>query len=1172
MKFSSALKFNAVADCSPFSLSNGRTPLTLRTVPSPPPRPALILSTPHPSPPLCVIPTPIPTLTPSPPSHSYDALKKTIYHLEKQQHEQLSQSHHLEATTARSAASRSPLRDRPYRDLEANLDGRGEEAQALIQHTDDPHPPDQLFRSPSTSHRPLGAGPGHGLGAEHGQNLLAPQAANTSPLQNPTGPNAVFVPLLDKELRKIVSFYEMQARELEDAVAELEEEVEEQDRVWVGGRAGGGGARGERGRYRDNPEEEEDEYGDDEEGRRDDYVYRYGDGEEDGGLDNDDDSVSRSPVDRRRRGGPPRSASRKSGSRGPSAAVAGRGGRRRQDSLTVPGAGFGLHGPSAHRSSFSSSDGGVHGLDESVYSTTAQPTDAGTATVVGSSFAPGAGAGHRRDGTATSALGKITNKITAMKDSMTSSMFLGDAGPSNTNAPSLWTANSDYAYDMRLLFKRKITNLFVVGSNLKSYVEVNYSGFRKVLKKYDKVLDCELQQPYLTTRVSLSLPFTPTSKAHLTALLTRLIDLYTRCVVRGDISLAKQQLRLHVRENIAWERDTVWRQMINAERRGEGRLALAGNGGGVGGRGAGAGDGEDEDEAGLLKGIGSVRVESDDEFEQLFDSVAGGGGGAGADLEARGASNHRTRSRSGAHPRGGVGGAGTKLKVGGGRRPNVLIEWESKRFGRGKLTKKKAWMIASMLFFVALLNVETIKLGQSGEDGEVEVAQAINRCFAVLMFCTVMWATEAVPLFVTSMSVPLLLVLLKVIRKTNEDGSLGEVLGRPEATKYIFSIMFSPTIMLLIGGFTISSALSKTNIDKVIITRVLSLAGSKPSMVLLTFMGVSCFASMWISNVAAPTLCFTLIKPILRTIPPKSSFGPCLILAIALAANIGGQSSPISSPQNLIAISYMEPKPSWAAWFAVALPVSFLSIVLIWLLLLITYNPSRHPDPTEGYIEIKAIRPTREKFTVKQWWVTIVCVVTIGLWCVAHQIESVIGDMGIVALIPIVAFFSTGVLKKDDFDQFMWTIVFLAMGGIALGKGVVQSGLLEVLDGVIKELIDGFDLYTVVLIFSPIVLIISTFISHTIASVLLAPIAQQAGRNLGGHENILVFITALICSAGMGMPVSGFPNQTAATQEDELGELYLSNVDFLRNGVPASMIATLVIATVGFALMKAIGI
>ena len=31
-----------------------------------------------------------------------------------------------------------------------------------------------------------------------------------------------------------------------------------------------------------------------------------------------------------------------------------------------------------------------------------------------------------------------------------------------------------------------------------------------------------------------------------------------------------------------------------------------------------------------------------------------------------------------------------------------------------------------------------------------------------------------------------------------------------------------------------------------------------------------------------------------------------------------------------------------------------------------------------------------------------------------------------------------------------------------------------------------------------------------------------------------------------------------ATQEDELGQLYLSNVDFLKNGVPASIVATFV--------------
>ncbi|KAJ7613156.1 SPX domain-containing protein [Roridomyces roridus] len=634
----------------------------------------------------------------------------------------------------------------------------------------------------------------------------------------------------------------------------------------------------------------------------------------------------------------------------------------------------------------------------------------------------------------------------------------------------MWTSKTEFAYDTRLLFKRRITTLYISITSLKSYVEVNYSGFRKILKKYDKVTYRELKDTYLHNTVETAIPFTSASRATLTALTARLVDLYAKCVTRGDHSLAKQQLRLHQRENIAWERNTVWRQMIGRERHGEGGATVA--------------------------------------LEELA------------------------------------------LTEEGTEKPGTLF-----RLGRLRVTRSKVAMAVAVAIFAALLAFPVVEGGPQ------------NRCFAILMFCTVLWATEAIPLFVTSLTVPLLIVCLSVIRDDN-----GEVLPPKAATSVIFSLMFSPTIMLLIGGFTISSALSKTNIDRVLITRVLSLAGTRPSTVLLAFMGVSCFASMWISNVAAPTLCFTLIRPILRTLPPKSSFAPCLILAIALAANIGGQSSPISSPQNLIALAAMDPPVSWGGWFAVALPVSAISLVLIWGLLLVSYRPARSPDGGRD-IEIKVIRPTRESFTLKQWWVTFVCLVTIALWCVAHTIEGYVGDIGVIAIIPIVAFFATGILKKDDFEQFAWTIVFLAMGGIALGKGVERSGLLDVLGDLIRRTLHGASLYQVVLILSPIVLVISTFISHTIASVLLVPIAKEIGSTLPQpYPNLLIFITGLICSAGMGMPVSGFPNQTAATQEDDLGVLYLTNVDFLKNGVPASIIATLVIATIGYLLILATGV
>jgi phosphate transporter len=113
----------------------------------------------------------------------------------------------------------------------------------------------------------------------------------------------------------------------------------------------------------------------------------------------------------------------------------------------------------------------------------------------------------------------------------------------------------------------------------------------------------------------------------------------------------------------------------------------------------------------------------------------------------------------------------------------------------------------------------------------------------------------------------------------------------------------------------------------------------------------------------------------------------------------------------LIALQAMDPPLDWSKWFAVALPVSGVSLVLIWLLLLVSYRPGRSPDG-EGDIEIKTIRPTKEPFTLKQWWVSFVCLITITLWCVEHRIQEVVGDMGVIAILPIVAFFATGVLKK----------------------------------------------------------------------------------------------------------------------------------------------------------------
>jgi phosphate transporter len=245
-----------------------------------------------------------------------------------------------------------------------------------------------------------------------------------------------------------------------------------------------------------------------------------------------------------------------------------------------------------------------------------------------------------------------------------------------------------------------------------------------------------------------------------------------------------------------------------------------------------------------------------------------------------------------------------------------------------------------------------------------------------------------------------------------------------------------------------------------------------------------------------------------------------LVLGIALAANIGGAASPIASPQNIIALENMYPAISWGTWFFISLPVCIISIFLIWSLLLITFKPSRGTT-------IVPIRPVRDPFSGIQWFVSLVTLGTIVLWCVSHQLESTFGDMGVIAIIPMVLFFGTGILTKEDFNNFLWTIIILAAGGLVLGKSVTSSGLLHTIANAITERVAHFSLYGVLLVFAALILVMATFISHTVAALIILPLVQQVGVGMENpHPNLLVMASALMCSVAMGLPTSGFPNMS----------------------------------------------
>ncbi|OJK02733.1 hypothetical protein ASPACDRAFT_75849 [Aspergillus aculeatus ATCC 16872] len=668
------------------------------------------------------------------------------------------------------------------------------------------------------------------------------------------------------------------------------------------------------------------------------------------------------------------------------------------------------------------------------------------------------------------------------------SRLLGYHGQSTSRAGAHDEQSADPTvvdlYNDGVSLKKQAVTAYVSICGLKSYIQLNKTGFSKALKKYDKIMDRNLRRDYMSAVVAPAYPFTDYTMERVDDHIHKIEAVYAEVITTGNLPLAKRELRLHLREHVVWERNTVWREMIGIERK-----AQAAN---VGIRRTLLG-GDDDPAAARRQG---------DEQETK--------------------------------------GTVVRTPIGVYHLPQWVC---SLSFGT---------LVFILVVFTTLLSVPILEKPEQ------------QNCLAMLVFVSLLWATEVIPLFVTSLLIPFLVVMLRIMKSEDKPH---QRLGPKEATSAAFSAMWTPVIMLLLGGFTIAAALSKYDIARRMAMFVLSKAGFNPRVVLLTNMFVSMFLSMWISNVASPVLCYSIIQPLLRNLSPDSNFAKALVLGIALAANVGGAASPIASPQNIIALQNMYPSISWGTWFFISLPVCIISILLIWVLLLVSFHVGQ--DTT-----IVPIRPLKDKFTGVQWFITIVTLSTIGLWCGSHQLEHIFGDMGVIAIIPMVLFFGTGILNKEDFNNFLWTIIILAAGGLCLGKAVTSSGLLHTLANAIRMRVEHLSLYGVLIVFSALILVIATFISHTVAALIMLPLVRQIGVSMADpHPNLLVMASALMCSVAMALPTSGFPNMTAImTEVPQTGQRYLQVRHFFTRGIPASLMAFVVVVTVGYGLMYIAGL
>src|SRR5690606_16259341 len=115
---------------------------------------------------------------------------------------------------------------------------------------------------------------------------------------------------------------------------------------------------------------------------------------------------------------------------------------------------------------------------------------------------------------------------------------------------------------------------------------------------------------------------------------------------------------------------------------------------------------------------------------------------------------------------------------------------------------------------------------------------------------------------------------------------------------------------------------------------------------------------------------------------------------------------------------------------------------------------------------------------------SVTALLTIVMW-VTENLHGV--NSYIVGLIPVTILLATGVVTTKEFRSLEWDVLWLVAGGIALGQAVGHTGF----DAWVVGLVDWTSLSTIVVggLMALAALVLSTFISNSAATNLLAPMA-----------------------------------------------------------------------------------
>ena len=392
----------------------------------------------------------------------------------------------------------------------------------------------------------------------------------------------------------------------------------------------------------------------------------------------------------------------------------------------------------------------------------------------------------------------------------------------------------------------------------------------------------------------------------------------------------------------------------------------------------------------------------------------------------------------------------------------------------------------------------------------------------------VLWATEAIPLFVTALF-PLVFFPLLGISSFSET-------ALPFADKNIF---------LFLGGFILALSIQKSNLHERIALNILRFAGKSGPSLIGGFMLVSAFLSMWMMNTSTTLMLLPIGISVANLInnqnilkESNSGFSKALLLGIAYAASIGGMATLVGTAPNAIFASFIEEnygiEVGFREWMSVGLPVTFIMLPLAWFSLTkIVYST----DFSEGIQTSSHLEEQKMKLgsmSTAEKRVAVIFALTALSWMLRDVLQLIpylknLTDHVIAMIAAITLFLIPDGSKKgklmdwETAQKVPWNLLILFGGGLSLANAVAKSGLAVWLGNGLEPF-GAMGLIALVFAAVTLIIFLTELTSNTATTTALVPMFAAMAVGLGIAPITIIIPATIAASCAFMLPVATPPN------------------------------------------------